>query len=343
MFYTWRKYASKAAVAKEKTRFLVGRVMPTVLLIRVFGAWKQHQQAESVRFNKSTNNYRNLIRKNGRQLLWWLKFWAQKRRLIRQAWNRQGRLKYSHQLYMKKLIPFLFWRACICYRKILRRRVGSELHEFRRQILPEDFLENPMILTSNAEKRLFKARSAGRNKGKTANDEDAEDPKGGKKKKNKRKKKNSIAFFNWKANVLSTYDIDSDGEDEEDIPLIVSDKYPMAEITPMPVASSAVKSLTHVMLSFLANKDARVLRLVRCMYDGLCFADQWNLFEASMRFHRFAYRALNNLRIFASYKVKAKLMRARRIRAIKTIVFAEFKKIYDSGLGKANSIALSEV
>jgi len=256
---------------------------------------------------------------------------------------RQGRSKYNHQLFLKKLIPFLVWRACVTYRKILRYRVGSELHEFRRQILPEDFLENPMILTSNAEKRLFKARSAGRSKSKIANDDDGDDPKGGKKKKNKRKKKTSIATFNWKANVLSMYDVDSDGEGNEDIPAIVSSKYPMATIAPMPMASSAVKSLTHIMLSFLTNKDTRVLRLVRCMYDSLCDADQWNLFEASMRFHRFAYRALNNLRIFASYKVKAKVMRARRIRAIKIIVFAEFKKIYDTGLGKANSIALSEV
>jgi hypothetical protein len=333
--------------------------MPTVLLLKVFGAWKRHQQAESDRFRKSTANYRGLIRKNGLKLFRWLRAWTRQRRKIRQAWMRAGRAKHNHQLFLKRLVPFLVWRALINYRKILRMRVRAECHKFRREVLPEDFCASPMVLTANAEKRLFKARSQGR----SAQQEEEEEVEDGadkdkdkdrerdnmsrattKKRKSRRKKRVKVAAFNWKANVDRMYDMDSEGEDEEDLPEMVRSRYPFPAVSAaVPVASSALKALSTTQLAFLVNKDSRALRLVRSMYDGLCAADQWNLFEAALRFHRFAYRALNNLRINAAYKVKAKMMRQRRIKAIKLIVFNEFKKIYDTRLGKGNSVSISEV
>jgi hypothetical protein len=236
----------------------------------------------------------------------------------------------------------MIWRSFVTYRKILRSRVRTEFDEFRRHVLPMDYYVRPMTLTCNAEKRLFKARSEGKQ---IANGDDDEDEKDGKKKKKKSKhrKKFTGFVFNWKANTQRTYDMNSDGEDAEDIPTFVSEKYQSSTIAPMPEATSSVRDLSDFKLSFLVGKDPRILRLIRGMHPGLCFADQWNLFEATMRFHRFGRRAFNNLRTYAAYKVGAKAMRNRRIRAIKIIVFLEFKKIYDTQLGKANSIALSEV
>ena len=331
-------------MAKEKTRFLVGRVIPTMLLLRVFGAWKKFQLEESDRFKKSLIFYRSLIRKNELKLFRWLRKWAHARRLIRRAWMRSGRDKYNRQIFLKQLIPYMIWRAFVTYRKILRSRVHTEFDEFRRHVLPMEYYVHPMTLTSNAEKRLFKARSEGKQitKGDADDDEDEKDGKK-KKKKSKHRKKFAGFIFNWKASTQRNYDMNSDGEDAEDIPTFVSEKYQSSTIAPMPEATSSVRDLADFKLSFLIGKDPRILRLVRGMHPGLCFTDQWNLFEATMRFHRFGRRAFNNLRIYAAYKVGAKAMRNRRIRAIKIIVFLEFKKIYDTQLGKANSIALSEV
>ena len=331
-------------MAKEKSRFLVGRVIPTILLLRVFGAWKKYQLAESDRFKKSTSFYRSIIQKNERKLFRWLREWAQARRSIRRAWMRSGRDKYNKQIFLKQLIPYMIWRAFVTYRKLLRSRVRSEFTEFRRHVLPMEYYVHPMTLTSNADKRLFKARSEGKQIGKGDADDDDDDKEGKKKKKKSKHRKKFTGFvFNWKANTRRIYDVSSDVEDEDDIPVFVYEKYQSSTIAPMPVATSSVRDLADFQLSFLLGKDIRILRLVRGMYPRLCYTDQWNLFEAAMRFHRFGRRAFNNLRLYAAYKVGAKAMLNRRIRAIKFIVFLEFKKIYDTQLGKANSIALSEV
>jgi hypothetical protein len=39
-FYIWRRYAGHQATAKQKAKFLVNRVVPTVLSMAVFRAWK---------------------------------------------------------------------------------------------------------------------------------------------------------------------------------------------------------------------------------------------------------------------------------------------------------------
>ena len=271
----------------------------------------------------------------------------------------------------------MVWRSFVTYRKIIRRRVRTEYLQFRQHALPADLYLHPLRLTSNAEKRLFKVRAAGKQVGggnkhhDGADDDDVthhphqdddRDDKTVRRKKTKRRKKYSGPIFDWKANTNHIYDLLSDEEEGVEVETVENDKgknefdespprvlydleekYNSATITPMPLAPYSIHELSDFQLSFLVGKDSRILRLVRAMHKGLCLTDQGNLLEAAMRFHRYAHRAFNNLRIYATYAVRAKTMRARRIRAIKIIVFAEFKKIFDSGLGKANSIALSEV
>jgi hypothetical protein len=353
-FFTWRKFSNASATAKEKARFLVGRVIPTVIQIKVFRAWKFFTQAELIIYRKSIDFYKKLIRKNARYSIYWIYDWAKKRKSVRKAWIYRGSQLLRSQLLLKKLIPFVIWKSYVTYKKILRRRVKEFTPIFRAQYLSEEYCENPMCLTANAEKRLLVARKAKNEiggtefeefendlnlaEGEDSNRVDSGNNRGAstnsakKKKKKKKKKKNKTVNFNWKANVKNIYDMDTDGEDEEDIPEEIN--YAYDDVIPIIQQPNS--------LFFLIDCDTRIMNKVSSLFAGICFADRWNLFESSLRFHRFAYRAFNNLRINAEYKIASKSMAERRRNVTKKIVFRVLKALFNSSIGKANSIALSE-
>ena len=150
-FYVWRRYACASATAKEKTRFLVGRVMPTLLTLRTFRAWKRYTKVES-KFHRTSDGYKkSMLEKRYVDLFRWLHVWARKRHRIRRAWNRRGRAMLG--LYKLNIVqlPIQLWYFYRHYHHLAQKRVSLHHHTFRHALELDIHYH---IKTSNAEKRL---------------------------------------------------------------------------------------------------------------------------------------------------------------------------------------------
>lgn len=153
-FYTWRKYSTEQGTAGEKTKFLVYRLMPTILQIRVFKAWKIFTKSEVFINTRSRTYNSNLIQKRSLEMLKWLYVWARKRRLIRRSWQIRGKSMLSEFLFQRVFIPFMVWRAYSVLRKNVRQRSSMGCFDLRRAILPIMPTKMMMKKTSNSQKRI---------------------------------------------------------------------------------------------------------------------------------------------------------------------------------------------
>jgi hypothetical protein len=151
-FYVWRKYSSKEATAKEKTRFLVGRVMPTVLLMKVFRAWKTDSMFEARCTKLSTQNYDKILQKRQRRCFHQLFFYAHQRRFLRRAWFRRGQTMLRTNRRSRLRLVFYLWRVFVHFRRYIRGRARTEVHAFRLRLLGR--YKKPWKLLSFADKRM---------------------------------------------------------------------------------------------------------------------------------------------------------------------------------------------
>jgi hypothetical protein len=155
-FHTWRKYAARKGRAKEKVRFLVGRVLPTLVQIKVFNAWKGYCQREGQMNRISRRHVRDALCGRASVCLLWLRRWTFKRRAIRRAWVQRGHALRQQQTDSTIVLPFYTWRAYSKYRRLLRSRMARNMHSMRRQLFGD---KKPLHKRSNAENRiLLKAR-----------------------------------------------------------------------------------------------------------------------------------------------------------------------------------------
>ena len=88
--------------------------------------------------------------------------------------------------------------------------------------------------------------------------------------------------------------------------------------------------------------DLRTISFSLLIYNIMICFDKWNVFEGSIRFHRFALRVFNNLRNNAFYKGRVRKMIQKRKTIIKKIVFKEFKQVYKSNFVEAVKLSEAE-
>jgi hypothetical protein len=102
-----RRYAIETARAREKTKFLVGRVLPTVTMIKTFGAWKRYYLNE-VSYNKPANEfYKQKLRMKLQQRLHWWTYWMRRRKGLRRGWIEKGYVMVRYYTHTHHPLPSL--------------------------------------------------------------------------------------------------------------------------------------------------------------------------------------------------------------------------------------------
>jgi hypothetical protein len=89
-FFVWRRWACGRAVAKEKAKFLVTRVMPTLLEMTVFRAWKKFAMKGALILRIETKHLKKKVAGKLADAFTWIHTWAKKRRFIRRHWISRG-------------------------------------------------------------------------------------------------------------------------------------------------------------------------------------------------------------------------------------------------------------
>ncbi len=150
-FYVWRKEAGKTATAKEKTKFLVGRVMPTVLMLKVFHAWKKEALFEAKCNKISKVHYSQYLHK---RLILSFKNWsffAYQHRFLRRAWFRRGLNMMRNNLRSRLRTTFYLWKLYVQFRKYVRGRMKTEFFAFKQRLFR---YRKPWKRLSFADKRM---------------------------------------------------------------------------------------------------------------------------------------------------------------------------------------------
>lgn len=89
-FFVWRRWACGRAVAKEKAKFLVTRVMPTLLEMTVFRAWKKFAMKGALILRIEARYLKKKVADKLGDAFTWIHSWAKKRRFIRRHWISRG-------------------------------------------------------------------------------------------------------------------------------------------------------------------------------------------------------------------------------------------------------------
>ena len=85
-FYVWRRWACGRSVAKEKAKFLVTRVMPTLLTLTTFRAWKKYALKGALILRIEAKLIKKKATAKIAEAFSWIHMWARKRRIIRRHW-----------------------------------------------------------------------------------------------------------------------------------------------------------------------------------------------------------------------------------------------------------------
>jgi hypothetical protein len=135
-FFVWRRYVSKRAVGKEKAKFLVLRVLPTVLTMTVFRAWKVYAHHEAA-LNRCANKYLKKQMDNQVKYAYgWLRYWAWQRRVIRHAWIGRGLAMRRKVTFIRQNTPFQIWKAYAHYKRLVQTRLAAGGLSFKALFAP---------------------------------------------------------------------------------------------------------------------------------------------------------------------------------------------------------------
>jgi hypothetical protein len=150
-FHVWRKETSATATAKEKTKFLVGRVMPTLLKMKIFRAWKGYSLFESHCKKVSTENFNKILQKRLARSFADLSFFAYQNRFLKRAWYRKGLALQRQNLKSRLRTVFYMWKMVVRFKKYIRARVHTEFQSYRSRLFGR---KKPWKKLSFADKRM---------------------------------------------------------------------------------------------------------------------------------------------------------------------------------------------
>lgn len=123
--------------------------------------------------------------------------------------------------------------------------------------------------------------------------------------------------FRWDLDTTEIYDVDIDQEDEDGLTPLLLGTYQQAHIRAMqePESFAFYDKMSDPMVDHAA--------LVRELYT---YADHWNAFESSFRFHFFGYRAFKNMQHFAVQRRRVRIFMKVRLQRIKQQIMNELRK-----------------
>ncbi len=344
-FYVWRRWAQANATAKEKSRFLVSRVLPTYLEINVFNGWKKYVKY-ILSVKSRADNYLRKRQLNAISLHFkWLRWWSYRRKHLRRSWLKEGLLCYLKKRFMRLNTPFQIWRAYAYYKIMVRRRSFALAATFKKTVVHKVYYA-PLSLHKRKEKyvaqrhyvkeldKKIKAQQAtnkqlqsnelsgggsmvsgdisGLDSMSTVSTSKLDGNKELKKLTNEMKTlKNIIQMrksrifespsgtFPWEKPFIN-YDIDSDGEDKEDIP----DNWSTAYTTVITQLEQPEE------LDFLTNRkgvcDDYMFSKIKNMVKYFSYAETWSLLENASRLYQYGRRALKNLYVYAKVRKNAR-------------------------------------
>ena len=140
-FHVWRRSVLKSSTVKQKTKFLCGRVMPTLITMRTFRAWRDLVKSENFYTKRAKLFRQNRLNKEKRDSYFWLKYWVIRRKRLRHNWLHEGltmKRKFD-DLCVKR--PFQVWYSWIQLKKRLNSSIRANCSLFRSFIFPNKGFE----------------------------------------------------------------------------------------------------------------------------------------------------------------------------------------------------------
>lgn len=135
-FFVWRRCAVNSGRAREKTKFLVSRVLPTLQLLHFYRAWKQLYMHERGYNRPAVAFFRaKKLQRRCWQFGWW-RYWTRRRRGLRRAWLQRGCLLRLLKIEQWVREPFQLWAAATAFKRRLRHTIKCNGHHFRRFLMP---------------------------------------------------------------------------------------------------------------------------------------------------------------------------------------------------------------
>ena len=135
-FFVWRRTAVNSGRAREKTKFLVSRVVPTTQMIHVFKAWKSLYIVERGYNRPATAFYKAQKQLKSKYQFGWWRYWTRRRKGIRRAWLKRGFLMKLLKLEESIRVPFHLWAAATAFKRRLRETIKINGYHFRKFLLP---------------------------------------------------------------------------------------------------------------------------------------------------------------------------------------------------------------
>ena len=130
-FYVWRRSVLASTTTKQKTKFLCGRVFPTLIMMRIFRAWAVYAMGEAFYTKKAEGFKRAKLTTNFRDSFLWLRYWTHRRKHLRRQWFREGltmKRKFDDRCVKR---PFQVWYAWIRIKKSINTSVRANSSLFR--------------------------------------------------------------------------------------------------------------------------------------------------------------------------------------------------------------------
>lgn len=130
-FYVWRRWACANRTAKEKAKFLVSRVYPAYLQIKVYNAWYRYTHLQATRKKIADNFVKDRLFKKATTLFKFYHKWARHKKLVRRRWLKEGILKLQRAVEHCKIFPLIVWKTYLYYKKCVNLRVRASASSFR--------------------------------------------------------------------------------------------------------------------------------------------------------------------------------------------------------------------
>jgi hypothetical protein len=146
-FYVWRRMSCGIGRAREKTKYLTTRVLPTLVMLRVFGAWKRYFNEEADMFRPAIAYYNKIRRKHISEILWWWVMWKRRRKALRRAWLSNGLMMATRKNDACVRGPFQVWYVSIQLKKRTSAFVRKHSVQFRSFLLSGKHPHLPPIKT----------------------------------------------------------------------------------------------------------------------------------------------------------------------------------------------------
>lgn len=155
-FFVWRRTTNNNLRAREKTKFLVGRVMPTYKLLVVFHEWKKYIQKNVLLSHLITTYQDKINKKNKMKAFKWYTHWTKRNIRLRKAWNKSSlQLASRRRIYDLKNLPMTIWKLYTLYQKLIHTRVKQYAITCRSHLLPNS---SPMeTYTTDERRRHYRA------------------------------------------------------------------------------------------------------------------------------------------------------------------------------------------